>query len=125
MPDLTQFEDFYLDPTTLDFSLDDGGQMLGVQGAERIAQHVRTRIETRRGDWYLDTTVGVPYLEEIFVKDPDLTVIRASLVGEITDVPGVQRIVSLDLTFEAGTRTLIVDFEVLTDDGVLIGGTVP
>jgi hypothetical protein len=125
MPDLTTFEDFYVDPTTDDLSLADDGQVLGVTGAERIAQHVRSRLLTRRGEWYLDETVGVPYLEQVFVRNPDLVLIRASVATEILDVPGVARLTQLNLTFTPGSRTLTIDFELLADEGVLVGGTVP
>lgn len=118
------FEDYKLDPVTFDLVLDENGNILGIEGAERVAQSVRMRLQTQRGEWFADDTVGPDWLGTILGKGPDSIDARADLAEQITAVDGVDRVTSLELTVDPGTRVLTVTFSAITDEGIEIGGTV-
>lgn len=90
-----------------------------IDNAERVAQQVLITLRFWLGEWFLDTREGVPYLEYILVKNPNMSHIRQILTEKIQSVEGVKSIVSLNFDFRRVTRELYVDFEVDTDYGLV------
>jgi len=90
-----------------------------VDGAARIKQQITVTLLTWLGEYFLDTTFGVPYLESILVKRPSRTEIEAVLRSRINDVPGVSRVNSMQLTIDRGRRSLQVIFEASTLEGLV------
>ena len=62
-----------------DLALDGNGNMLMLAGAVALAQDVACAISTFYGEVYYDTTVGVPYLSQIF-SQPYAPSIAAQLI---------------------------------------------
>lgn len=89
-----------------DLYLDEDGQIAFVHDAEAVGQHSRCRLMTHRGEWFLDTTAGVPWLDNILGKRVDLTLAEAVIKAEILKTDGVTGISSFDLRFRAATRGL-------------------
>ncbi|MCK5445091.1 MAG: hypothetical protein KAI73_05660 [Rhodospirillaceae bacterium] len=118
------FEDFKLDPLTHDISLDDEGFFVGVAGAERVAQHIKSRLLTQKGEWILDTTAGPDWLNKIFVKNPLAPEVRAEIASQIALVPDVLSIKSLFMNVD-NNRLLSVTFTVQTDQGLVSGTVAP
>lgn len=102
-----------------DHDLDVGllGELSFIDGADRVAQQVKVTLLAFLGEWFLDTSFGVPYFESILVKSPDRASIEAILRARIRAVPGVQRVRRLDLQVERELRILRVAFEADTDAG--------
>lgn len=90
-----------------------------IDNAERVAQQVLITLRFWLGEWFLDTRQGVPYLEYVLVKNPNMNHIRQILVEKIQSVEGVNSIVSLDFDFRRITRELYVNFEIDTDYGLV------
>lgn len=90
-----------------------------IDNAERVAQQVLITLRFWLGEWFLDTREGVPYLEYILVKNPNMSHIKQILTEKIKSVDGVNSIVSLDFDFRRITRELYVDFEINTDYGLI------
>ncbi|WP_303690932.1 hypothetical protein [Megamonas hypermegale] len=90
-----------------------------IDNAERVAQQVLITLRFWFGEWFLDTREGVPYLEYVLVKNPNMSHIRQILTEKIQSVEGVKSIVSLDFDFRRVTRELYVDFEIDTDYGLI------
>lgn len=90
-----------------------------IDNAERVAQQVLITLRFWLGEWFLDTRQGVPYLEYVLVKNPNMNHIRQILTEKIQSVEGVKSIVSLNFDFRRVTRELYVDFEVDTDYGLI------
>ena len=90
-----------------------------IDNAERIAQQVLITLRFWLGEWFLDTREGMPYLEYVLVKNPNMSHIRQILTEKIQSVEGVKSIVSLNFDFRRVTRELYVDFEVDTDYGLI------
>lgn len=96
-----------------------GGDLRLVGGVEAIDQHLTTRLRFFKGEWMLDQSVGVPYFDSIFVKAPNLAVIRAIYNRAILTTPGIESVTSLDVTFDQAARRLRVSFAATTVDGPL------
>lgn len=91
--------------------------------AEATAQNVRTRLQTIQGEWFLDTSAGVPYLENDYVskaitdKPADLAFTDAAIQGEILDTDGVTSLDSFASQFDSSTRLFSVQATLETEFG--------
>ena len=103
-----------LHPDTNDLHFDNGNLVI-VRGAEAVGQHVRQRLKTFEGEWFLDTTAGVPWLAQIMGREYDPALAEAVVKAEILDTDAVTEITSFAVGFDRTTRNLqIRDIEVLT-----------
>ena len=98
-----------------DFALDtfgeldiSSGNIVFVTGADAVAQHLKIRLRLIRGEWFLDTRIGLPYRSQIWVKNPNLAAIQSVLRRAIATTPGVESLERIDLDFDSSARTLNV-----------------
>lgn len=110
--------DIALDAKTHDLVIKDG-DFLHIDNAERVAQQIKIQLLTWYGEWFLDITHGVPYLEYILVKNPNFTLIRQVLMEQIQKVTDVDSVDSLEIEYNAKARKIQVDFTVSTKYGVV------
>lgn len=111
--------DIQLDPLTHDLVIAPPGDLQLVDGAARVAQQIKVTLLLFLGEWFLDTDFGVPYLEQVLVKNPNFAGVNALLRARILDVPGVTRIVSLAMDMDRQARTLSVTFSAETPFGLV------
>lgn len=110
--------DLAMDVSTSDL-LVQGGDLMIVDNAERVAQQVLITLREWFGEWFLKTSDGIPYLEYILVKTPNEAHIRQILTQAIESVEGVRDVTELDFTFNHVLRTLAVAYEIDTDYGLI------
>jgi hypothetical protein len=85
---------------------------------ELIAQRLLVRLRAFRGEWYLDTTFGVPYYQDILVKNPDPSQLEAAFKSVIIGTPGVEKITEFEADIDS-SRRLTVSFRATTDLGAI------
>ncbi|MFZ7141547.1 hypothetical protein ACLSY0_00065 [Avibacterium avium] len=90
-----------------------------VNGVNQKAQQIKVVLLTFLGEWFLDTTIGLPYFDEILVKNPDSSRIQAIFRKKIMQVSGVQAVERLELNFNRKERTLGVQFSARTSEGII------
>lgn len=95
------------------------GDFLLIDNAERVAQQIKVKLLTFLGEWFLDTTWGVPYLEYILVKQPKQELIKQILSEQILSVDDVKSLNALELDYQVKVRTLIINYEVSTEYGLI------
>ena len=95
------------------------GDFLLIDNAERVAQQIKVKLLTFLGEWFLDTTWGVPYLEYILVKQPNQELIKQILSEQILSVDDVKSLNALELDYQVKVRTLIINYEVSTEYGLI------
>src|ERR1700688_1574579 len=79
-----------LDRSSWDLTLDSNGNIAIAQPPYQLAQDAASAIKTFLGECYWDTTIGVPYLTQIFgVAPPALAQIKQALINAALTVPGV------------------------------------
>jgi hypothetical protein len=98
----TSTDDIYVSPT--------GGVRLTADVSEDAAQRLRTKLRRFLGEWFLDVRLGVPYYRDIFLKSPNLPVIRSLFSAQIAGDVAVARLESLTMDFDPVTRRLDVTF---------------
>lgn len=105
--------DLALDAKKHDLIIVDG-DFIVIDNAERVAQQIKIQLLTWLGEWFLDTTHGVPYLDYILVKNPNLELIASIFREQIMKVDDVDYVNSLEIDYDAQTRTMTVDYEAST-----------
>ena len=95
------------------------GDFLLIDNAERVAQQIKVKLLTFLVEWFLDTTWGVPYLEYILVKQPNQELIKQILSEQILSVDDVKSLNALELDYQVKVRTLIINYEVSTEYGLI------
>ena len=110
--------DLAMDMATGDLVLHDGDVLL-IDNAERVAQQILITLRFWLGEWFLDTKDGIPYLEYVLVKSPNLLHIRQIFTEAMEKVDGVKRVEEMNLVFDVKNRSLHVDYEVSTDYGLI------
>lgn len=98
-------------PLDTNGDLDLGGDLL--TGAALVQQRLTLRFQSILGDWFLDTSFGVDYFNA-FGAGVRFSYIEGMLKTIINDTPGVVSLVSFDLSYNATTSRLYLEFEVTT-----------
>ncbi len=105
-----------LNPTTNDLFLRADGSLAVVNDAEAVGQHLRQRLMTFQGEWFLDTTAGVPWLSDILGKQYNPAVAESVVKAEILRTEGVTSIEAFSVGFNRATRGLVLnEISVRTD----------
>jgi len=92
------------------------GEIALVAENEAIRQHLQIRLKTFLGEWFLDTTIGMPYFEEFLIKSPSKLIMEARMREAILETPGIASINSLLFLFESSTRSMTITFEAALAD---------
>lgn len=103
MLDIALDSDHDLDVSALDLSL--------LSGKEQLRQQLLIKLRLWRGEWFLDTEFGTPYLQSILGKQLTLSGALAALKQSILEVEGVTAIATFESRFSNSTRTLTVAFQ--------------
>lgn len=109
-----------LDPISPNF-----GDLLLVEGDLEITpttlygiqQHILQRLRVYLGEWYLNTTIGLPYFQQILVKNPIQANIDAVFQTAIVQTPGVIALTSYSFSPNFLARQLTITFSALTTNG--------
>jgi hypothetical protein len=108
-----------------DLYLDSSGHLVFHAETHRIvAQAVTTRLRTMLGEWYQDPSIGIDYLGQVLVKNPNVATLQRYFSSQIAAVQGVATVNSVICSFNAGTRTLSVNFKLTASDGTVVTGGV-
>lgn len=88
--------------------------------ARAVSQHVEARLRLFLGEWFLDQREGVPYFSDVFVKNPDIPLVKSLLTGVVEDTPGVTQLTDVEFTYDKENRTLYMAIRFDTDTGVSV-----
>lgn len=106
---------FAIDQATNDLFLAPDGNVATVTDAEAVGQHVRQRLQTHRGEWFLDTDAGMPWLRDILGHQFNPALAESVVKAEVLNTDGVEAITSFAVSFDRASRGLIIrDIEVET-----------
>lgn len=110
----------------IDFRLIDGklltdksGNFKLVDGAERVRQQVEFRLSLFRGEWFLDSEFGTPYLESVLGKQVTINAALSTIKTEILGVEGVTKIEDFSYQLNRQTRLLTINCSLQTDYGLV------
>ncbi len=93
-----------------------------VAGEAYLMQKIKMALSIFKGEYWLDTSIGVPYMEAVFKKQVSGVEAEAELKKAITSVPGVVELVEFRLEVNTATRHAKVYWKVLADTGTILTG---
>lgn len=95
------------------------GDLVLTLGADAVKQHITQRLKMFVGEWFLNLSEGVPYFQNILIKNPNPDIVDGLLKDTILSTPCVDELLSFNLDYSASLRTLTVDFSVRVLDTII------
>ena len=99
-------------------------------GLEAIAQRLAIRLRAFQGEYFLDTSFGTPWMQNIFVKNPSQNLVDTLVKKVIIETPGIEQLISfsseitpdrcLSLVFRARIEDQIVEVQLVNDPEPLL-----
>lgn len=105
-----------LDRTVWDLVLDSSGNIALAADPYAQAQDVASAIKTFLGECWYDTTIGIPYFEDVLGQDPPIPIIEGLIEEAALTVPGIVRAKATITAFE--DRQIQGQVEVINTEGV-------
>ena len=91
--------------------------LTAVDGLESVRQRIHQRLLMQRGEYYLDTRQGVPYVSDILRYNYDENLARRVIEESILSVQDVDTVYNIQIDFNSSTRRLTFSCNVRTDFG--------
>lgn len=102
------------------------GRLALVSGTVEKAQKAHDLLGLATGEWFVDTSVGIPWFGLVLGQRPDLEVIKRIVMTVLLSIPGIVDVPELDAEFDPKTRETSVTWRAIDDNGQTIpGGTNP
>lgn len=117
--------DLLLNPTSHDIVFRNWKCDVTYDQQDVVAQRLKIKLSTFLGEWFLDTSIGIPYFEEVLVKGFDKQSVDALFQTAIVEDSGVLELISYNSYLESSTRKFYLSFavRVATDSVVPIDFT--
>jgi hypothetical protein len=90
-----------------------------IDGIDQARQELSSRLKFFRGEYFLDTTIGVPYYQDILRKGASRNLVEGEIKAVIVGTPSVISLVSYSSAFDASTRAYTVRFVAQTTAGIV------
>lgn len=84
-----------------------------------IRQKLSSRFKFFLNEWFLDQREGIPYYRDVFVRNPNLPLIRSLFMRVLKKTTGVVSVTSFSLAYDQTLRQLTFDFQATVDGGVI------
>jgi hypothetical protein len=97
--------------------INDGGI---VAGKDQVRQNIEDRLRMVYGEWFLNTEIGVPWFDKVFVKNPDLSAIDIILKSTILDTLEVTELLAYKSALDRTRRKFSVTFTALSIYGDVV-----
>lgn len=85
--------------------------------SENLAQRLKIRLQTFKGEWFLDGTIGIDYFNQIAGKNRSKAAVDAIIQAEILKENEVLQITAYSSVVDKTTRKITIQFTVRTVDG--------
>ncbi len=96
------------------------GSIATVRNGAEVLQHVRTRLLFYQEEWFLDSSAGFPWFQEVFKRPARPGNVEALVKRSILETPGVDEILTFSLNFDRVTRNVSIQFQARTTYGDII-----
>lgn len=81
-----------------------------------VTQRLKIKLYTFLGEWFLDTSIGIPYFQQIFGKVRSKATVDIIFQKVIADDPDVIEILVFESTVDSSLRGYTMNFTVRVSD---------
>lgn len=99
-----------------DFDVANGQLSLTEDLSVKTEQRLKTVLRFFKGEWTLDSRLGIPFFEDVLAKQVDFVRVRALVAEAILQDPQVDRLTRLDILFDATSRLATLSFAATLND---------
>jgi len=110
--------DYALDLTIHGLTVSGGKVTEVTDGVQEMIQRIVIAVHTHLGECYLNTLLGLPWTDEILIKNPDIGQITNRARAYILSIEGVTKVIQLDITLDRATRAMAWTINAETTSGV-------
>lgn len=89
--------------------LDSSGNIKIIEDVESLSENIDQRLQLFKGKYFMDTTAGIPYFEDIIKKPVDPGLAASILNAEILKEPEVTSIGQVSADLDRNTRSFKYD----------------
>lgn len=107
--------DLLLNPETHDLFFINGETPMTYENKLTVAQKLKIKLLTFQSEWFLDTTIGIPYFQTIFTRGVSKATIDTIYQEAILSEPDVVEIVEFNSMIDTETRSYKLSFIVKTN----------
>lgn len=111
--------DLLLDPVTHDLVFVNGQATVTQTQSEIVTQRLKIILYTFLGEWFLDTSIGVPYFQQVFGKVRSKSAIDVIFQNIISNDEGVVEIREFSSDLSTGDRGYTMTFKVRCNDDTI------
>lgn len=95
---------------------DDGDLYVNERGdieiTDAVIQAVKIRLRWFLGEWRINTDYGIPYYDEVFIKNPSTSVLEDRIRTEILTVDEVEAVNNVSISIDRNTRIADITFSI-------------
>jgi hypothetical protein len=108
-----------------DIAVDNGRDLLLTEKGDiiieetNIKQAIMTRLLWISGEWRLGPSLGFPWFEDVFVKNPNTDRIRSDIREAVMDIDAVNDCTVELVKFDRAQRNITFAYTAYTDEGVI------
>lgn len=119
-------KDLAIDPGTGDLvrTVDGFGETLTVADDDWTAQKISIKLHWFKGEYYLDKTLGLPYIPADGEPEADQATLDTDIQAAIMSVTTVQEITAFSSTFNSSTREYHATFTAQLKTGSTVSGSI-
>lgn len=107
--------DILISPETNDAFFVNGQTPVTYENKVTVAQKLKIKLQTFKGEWFLDETIGLPYFQTILTRGVSKNTIDTLFQEQILSEPDVLEIVEFNSIIDVQTRTYQLSFKVRTN----------
>lgn len=111
--------DLLLDQLTNDLVISDGEFQFTTETPVELTQRLGIKLRTFQGEWFLDTTYGIPYLQQIISSARNKNDVDVIFKSTIRLEDGVNSLRDYTSTWDRSTRNYSFEADVVTTYGTI------
>lgn len=107
--------DLLLSPTDHDLLFINGTTPVTYENRLTVAQRLKIKLMTFKNEWFLDTSIGMPYFQQILKRGVSKTTIDVIFQEAILSEPDVLEIIEFNSIIDTVERSYQLSFKVRTN----------